>query len=147
MTAEYDRLGLHFLYPENWKLIDDSDNESPRVITLEAPGGGCTWAVHVYPVNTDADAVLKETLNSLQVTYEDLEISPLEEELGGHNASGVEALFYCLDFLIRAKLQTVQTPDYFLLFWSQAEDREFDKQEIVFKALAISLLQSLKANS
>ena len=51
-------------------------------------------------------------------------------------------MFYCLDFLIRTRLQVVRTTDYQLLFWFQAEDREFDKQELVFKALATSLLQA-----
>jgi hypothetical protein len=143
MTAVYDKLGLKFLYPENWTLIDESDSQNPHAITLETPDGGCSWAVHVYGVDADRDMVLKETLATLQETYEDLEVTALEDELGPCSASGVEALFYCLDFLIRAKLLVVKTRENLLLFWFQAEDREFDKQDAVFKAMAISLLQSL----
>ena len=146
MTAIYDKLGLKFLYPENWKLIDDS-TESPQVITLETPDGSTTWSVHVYPPDVDGDAVLKETLDSLQHTYEDLEISPHHQQLGGAEASGVEAMFYCLDFLIRAEIHVLRTSDHLLLFWTQAEDRDFDKQEKVFQAISISLLQSLDAKS
>ncbi len=143
MTAVYDKLGLKFLYPENWKLIDDS-TDSPQVITLETPDGSTTWSVHIYPAEADGDLVLKETLDSLQQTYEDLEISPHSIQLGEWEATGVEALFYCLDFLIRAQLHLLRTRDKLLLFWTQAEDRDFDKQQIVFQAIAISLLQSLE---
>ena len=145
MTATYDKLGLKFLYPENWKLIDDS-TESPQVITLETPDGVTTWSVHVYPAEADGDAVLKETLDTLQQTYEDLEISPHDLRLGELEASGVEAMFYCLDFLIRAQLHFLRTDDNLFLFWAQAEDRDFDKQQLVFQAITISLLNSLNGD-
>lgn len=144
MTAVYDKLGLKFLYPENWKLIDDS-TDSPQVITLETPDGSTTWSVHIYPQDTDGDVVLKQTLASLQETYEDLEIAPHIQKLGDLEAKGVEALFYCLDFLIRAQIHIVRTDDYMMLFWSQAEDRDFEKQQLVFQAITISLLQSFDA--
>jgi len=143
MTAVYDKLGLKFMYPENWNLMDESDSESPHVITLETPDKSCTWSVHVYPGDVDRDEVLKNTLSVLQETYEDLEVSPAQIEFGKYQGNGVETLFYCLDFLIRAQLQIVETADHLLLFWSQAEDREYEKQDLVFKAISISLLQSL----
>ena len=145
MTAVYDKLGLKFLYPENWKLMDDSDSEIPHVITLETPDGSCTWAVHVYPAEFDRDEVLKETISTLQETYEDLEVSPAQVEFGTVTGNGVETMFYCLDFLIRAQLQIVEMSDHLLLFWAQAEDREFGKHDLVFKAMSVSLLQSLSA--
>ena len=143
MTAVYDKLGLKFLYPENWTLIDESDSEMPHAITLETPDGACSWAVHAYQPDADRDSVLKETLSTLRETYEDLEVASFDDELGSWEASGVEALFYCLDFLIRARLLVVPTREHLLLFWFQAEDREFDKQNAVFQAMSVSLLQSL----
>ena len=142
MTAVYDKLGLKFLYPENWTLIDDSA-DSPRVITLETPDGSNTWSVHLYPTGTDGDLVLKEALDSLQQTYEDLEVAPHSQQLGELEATGVEVMFYCLDFLIRAQLHILQTPHDMVLIWAQAEDRDFDQQQIVFQAITISLLRSL----
>lgn len=143
MTAKYDKLGLEFLYPENWKLIDDVSG-SPQVITLETPDGSTTWSVHLYPPETDLDSVLKEAIDSLQQTYEDIEFSPCENAVDEDSERGVEALFYCLDFLVRAELKIVKTEDRSLMFWTQAEDRDYDKQNLVFKAITISLLQSLK---
>lgn len=143
MTAVYDKLGLKFMYPENWKLIDESESESRHVVSLETPDGSCTWAVHVYPSDADRDAVLKEAVGTMRETYEDLEISPSKTELGSHEASGIEALFYCLDFLIKAELHVVSLPERLLLFWTQAEDREFEKHNLVFQAISVSLLRTL----
>ena len=154
MTAVYDKLGLKFLYPENWKLIEDSeigtlptsdDVGTPKIITLETPDGSTTWSVHVYGSAVEGDAVLKETLLSLQEMYEDLEVAPFVQPLGELEGTGVEAMFYCLDFLIRSQLYHVKTEKHLLLFWAQAEDRAFETQQIVFQALAISLLQSLNS--
>lgn len=145
MTATYDKLGLKFLYPESWKLIDDSDGDTFRSITLETPEGNVTWAVHVYPPESDYDLMMKEMLAPLHETYDDLEISPEQSSLGEYSASGIEAMFYCLDFLVRARLQIVTTSEKVFLFWSQAEDRDFDKQQLVFDAISVSLLRSVES--
>ncbi len=34
MTAEFNRMGVHFLYPENWELSEDADGE-PLSVTLQ----------------------------------------------------------------------------------------------------------------
>ena len=146
MTAVYDKLGLNFMYPENWRLIDDSDSETPHVITLETPDGSCTWSVHVYAAGAKRDEILKSTLASLQESYEDLEITPATADYGGIQGSGVETMFYCLDFLIRAELQIVETTKHLFLFWTQAEDRIYDEQGLVFKAITVSLLRSLEGS-
>lgn len=148
MPATYNKRGLKFLYPENWKLIDEADSDLPCSVSLEAPEGTSFWSLHLYPNSADPDQILKETVSTLQETYPDLEITPWvgdfsdadDSEKFAHE-SAVEAMFYCLDFLIRTRLQVVRTPDYQLLFWFQAEDREFDKQELIFKALATSVLR------
>ncbi|MEM9942199.1 MAG: hypothetical protein AAF939_11595 [Planctomycetota bacterium] len=147
MTATYDRLGIKFLYPENWKLIDEIDTDLPHVISLETPDGSTTWSVHVYPTDSDGDEIFKETLTTLMDTYEDCEVSKLKNEVGGHVAEGVDVLFYCLDFLIRAQIKLIQTEPYLIIVWQQAEDRDFDKQQMVFEAITISLLQAIQSDS
>lgn len=144
MTATYNRQGLKFLYPDSWKLIDESEDQASIAITLETPDGSSSWAVHVYPIDSDRDVLMKEMLAPLQETYDDLEVSPVSSKVGEYPATGVEAMFYCLDFLIRARLQIVEASNQLFLFWFQAEDREFDEQEIVFDAISVSLLRSVE---
>jgi hypothetical protein len=140
MPTTYDKLGLTFLYPENWKLIDETDAQ-PHVVTLEAPEGSVTWTVHAYPLESDRDSILKETIETMGETYEDLEISPISESTSGFEGSGVEAMFYCLDFLVRAKLEFFETDEQLLLIWTQAEDRDFEKLDVIFQAITVSLLR------
>ncbi len=147
MTATYQKLGLQFLYPENWKLTDETNSDLPCSISLETPTGDALWSMHIFSIESDPDEILKETLTTLQETYLDLEVSPIDSAFEPFPGTGFEALFYCLDFLIRVRLQVVSTDDYQLLFWFQAEDREFDKQEPVFQAMTISVLsESEEAN-
>ncbi len=140
MTATYEKIGLKFLYPENWKLTDETEGGLPSSISLESPDGSGLWSVHVYDSDSDPDEILKDTIVTLQETYPDLEITPIKSDFDPLPSTGVETLFYCLDFLVLVRLQVVTTPNYQLLFWFQAEDREFEKQEPVFRAMTISAL-------
>lgn len=142
MTATFEKLGVRFLYPENWKLTDETDSGLPCSVSLETPAGDAFWSIHFYEFTSDPDEILKDTVNSLRETYPDLEVSSVEPQFEDRDSTAIEALFYCLDFLIRVRLEIVRTEDYWLLFWFQAEDREFDKQEPVFKAMSISLLSN-----
>jgi hypothetical protein len=143
MTASYDKLGLQFLYPENWKLTDSGDDQLPHEITIESPDGGAMWSVHVYPDDADRDALIGETLKTLGETYPDLEVSTAKASLPATEGVATEALFYCLDFLVRTRLQVLRTDEHKVLAWYQAEDRDFEKLEIVFDAITTSLLQDM----
>jgi hypothetical protein len=144
MTATYEKRGIKFLYPENWKLNDEADSELPCSISLETPDGGAFWAVHLYPADSDADEILKETLAPLRETYTDLEVLPAAQDFEQFPGTAREAMFYCLDFLVQAKLQIIETTPFKILFWYQAEDRDFEKQALVFKAISTSLLNSIE---
>jgi len=147
MTATYEKRGIKFLYPENWKLIDEADNELPCSISLETPDGGAFWSVHLHPATADADEILKDTLAPLQETYADLEIATIDRDFEQFPGTALEAMFYCLDFLVQARLQVVETKQFLILFWYQAEDREFEKQALVFRAISTSLLQSVESSA
>jgi hypothetical protein len=143
MTATYKKRGLHFLYPDNWKLIDEAESDLPSSISVESPDGNAFWSVHLYEPDSDPDELLKEMISNLTETYPDLEVSPFEGDFPARVSSGLEVMFYCLDFLIRVRLQAISTPQYQMVMWFQAEDRDFDKIELVFKAISLSLLQGL----
>ena len=143
MTAIYEKRGIKFLYPENWALQDEANAELSSAISLEAPGGAAFWSVHLYERDADADEILTEATATLAETYEDLETTPSTVDLGEFPGEAVECMFYCLDFLIRVRLQVIATPANQALFWYQAEDRDFEKYEQVFQAIALSLLQNV----
>ncbi len=143
MPAQYDRSGVKFLYPDNWVLSDQGDQELPRVISLETPEGAI-WSAHLFPLETDPDLIMKDTISALEETYPDLEVSSSEHDFPYHPGNAIDTIFFCLDFLVRIKLMTLQTSRYQVMAWYQAEDREFDKQAPIFHAVTTSMMQSVE---
>ena len=131
------------MYPENWTLNEAETDSLPRIVHLDSPDGAAIWEVQLHDAGVDATEILDAGLKTLRETYPDLEVSTTASEFDGAEQPAYEALFFCLDFLIRVKLQTLVTPDHLLVFWYQAEDRHFDEIEMVFQAISTSLRQSL----
>jgi len=142
MPAQYDRNGLKFMYPENWVLSDPGDVDLPRIISLETPDGAI-WSIHLFSPDLDPDLIIKDTVTALEETYPDLEVSTSEHLFPDTPGTAVDTIFFCLDFLVRIKLMTLQTSQYQIMVRYQGEDRDFDKQEQVFHAVTTSMIQSL----
>ena len=142
MTAVYENHGLRFMYPENWKLTDTDDSQLPFQIGIETPAGGI-WSVNVFDGMTDTLELLDAAIEGLQESYEDIEVTEARDSLAGLPTYGIDTYFYCLDFMVMARIRVVETDHYKLVFHFQAESRDFDQQRDVFLAIATSLIQSL----
>jgi hypothetical protein len=143
MTAIYDRLGVRFLYPENWKITEDNTTELPRSVAMESPRGG-TWELIVYDEQRDADGLTGEVLSAMRKEYEEIEISPCSTQFGDVPAGGYNLYFYHLDLLVNSRALAAQFGEKTVLLLWQAEDREFEELEPVFTAMATSLLNPHK---
>lgn len=140
MVSTYDGIGIRFLYPENWTISDEQAIEWPRTVTVTSPSGAF-WTVHVYPPGVDVRELMDEAVEAMRQIYDDFE----EEEteiLGEGEVYGRDLRFYCLDFLVAAKVRANPFPDQTLIWLYQAEDREFDEIELVFRAITKSMLDS-----
>lgn len=143
MTATFDKHELHFLYPENWKLVENEETNDFLEVSLESPEGSI-WSVSVFSANTEKRALVEHCAAALDEQYQDFEQFDFEGQIGGVDAVGFDSHFYCLDFLVTAKARAVDVGKRTLNFYCQAESREFDKSEAVFDAITLSLLNSLK---
>jgi hypothetical protein len=141
MPAVYQHFGVRFLYPENWSLLDEETDEWPRTVTLQSEQTGF-WTLQAYPAGFDARQAVLAVVNSIREVYPDLEVLPAKETVGDAEAKGVDIAFFYLDLLVEARIRTVKTPSALLLWHYQAESREFDTVEPVFRAISTSLLQS-----
>jgi hypothetical protein len=139
----YRKHGLSILFPENWQLSDSPEWELPFEIGLESPDGALI-TIMVCDGSLDQGQLLKDYLAGLAEQYEDIEMTPAESELVGFNGRGVDALFYCLDFLVAAQVRIYSTGEYYFAVLCQAESREFDKFQMVFDAIITSLLREFK---
>ncbi|MEM7454493.1 MAG: hypothetical protein AAF456_09085 [Planctomycetota bacterium] len=141
MTTTYENYGLKFMYPENWSLSEPSADELPRQVTLETPDGGI-WSLSIFPATSDSDDLLKDAVAALEETYDEVEVSAADSDFEPFKSRGVDAFFYCLDFVVSARIRVFSLEEQKLVVLYQAESREFDKQIDVFRAMTLNMLQS-----
>jgi hypothetical protein len=140
MPAVYEKFGVRFLYPENWSITDEEDDEWPRTVTLQSQDTAF-WSLHVYPPGHDTQAVIDELVAAIGTEFSDIEVLPAEETFGDTETTGVDLAFFYLDLLVEAKIRSLRTPSGTLIWLYQAESREFESVERVFQAMAISMLE------
>lgn len=141
MTAIYENKGFKFQYPENWKLTDIEDSQLPYQFGLEAPSGA-QWSVNIFPLDQEDDQLTDDAITALKSQYEDIEFSMSQLEFGDQTVRTIDSHFIVLDFVVRAQVFVVTVQKNKLLFWYQAETRDFDTLLDVFRAITMSLLRS-----
>jgi hypothetical protein len=139
MPAIYEKLGIRFLYPDNWLLDEDDVLGGDPLVAVYSPGGAF-WSVAVHPVETDPGELASAALRTLKAEYEDSESEPVSEEIGGETMSGFDVNFFYLDFTNTAIIRSFRTAEASCLVLCQAEDREFNEIGPVFRAITTSLL-------
>lgn len=143
MPQLYSEVGLRFLYPENWSLDNREAGSQPKSVTVIAPGGAF-WSVDVHPFSVDPRELLLGMLDAMRAEYDDLEGTPATEAIGGEPAAGIDLSFSCLDFVITAQLRCFRHGHATYGLTYQAEDREFEKFRLVFRAISESLFRKLE---
>jgi hypothetical protein len=138
MPAVFDKLGIRFLYPENWTLETGPDLEEEGV-TVYSPDGGF-WSLVVREGRPDPLKMADLALQALRAEYEQLDSEEVEETVEGQDLIGYDVNFYCLDLTNTGQIRVFRRADRtYLLLW-QAEDRDLDRAEPVFYAMTRSLL-------
>jgi hypothetical protein len=142
MPAVFENFGVRLMYPDNWQITDLDAVGMPYAFTLQSQETAY-WTLYVYPPGHEVRPKVKEIVESLQDEYKEVEVLPMEEKIGDTTTKGVDLAFFYLDLLVEAKIRTLRTPSATLIWHYQAESREFEEREPVFKAIAISMLQQL----
>jgi hypothetical protein len=145
MPVKYNRSGIQFLYPENWEIAEDQLHEGTRSVTVQAPGGAF-WSVDLHPHARNSRTLAAQVLETMRQEYGDLEAEPVWERIGGLEAAGYDMQFYCLDFIVTARLRSLSTQEGTIIVLCQAEDREFERLEPVFRAMSESIFQNDSEN-
>ena len=139
MSATYHQQGVRFLYPENWELAEGDPRDEPRTVMVQSETGAF-WSLALYPSDVNPASLAETALAALQEEYEDLEVEPVSESIGGVPAAGYEVHFYVAQLVAAARIRVFERDSSLVLLLCQAEDREFDRLEPVFEAMTVSLL-------
>ncbi len=140
MVATFNRHGIRFLYPDNWKLQEDSPQPNSHCVTLQSPNSGF-WMLQILDAAEPAEQLAKKALESVQQEYENVDVQAVEDDIEGTKLAGYNLQFYCLDFVISAQIRTFPLEERTCVLLFQAEDSEFEKTAPVFAAITTSLLQ------
>lgn len=146
MHGTFDKAGFQFMYPENWELVEDSENEAELDVSSISPSGAF-WAAQIFSRERDSSSLMSEAMESLKGEYPDLEATPQEMRIANHIGFGFDVHFFCLDFLVTGRLAAFDTDRHSVLIIYQAESREFESMEPVFAAITTSLMSSQPSNS
>ncbi len=139
MPSTYDKLGIRFQYPDNWQLDEGDALEGNRAVTVYSPQGAF-WSITLHPPSAEPRELAATALAALQAEYSDSESEPVEVEIAGRSISGYDFSFFYLDFTNTATVRAFRTDDAACLVLCQAEDREYEALEPVFRAITTSLL-------
>ncbi len=153
MTRVHQIRGIECTYPENWQLSEDRENDRLVSFTLQSPNTAF-MSVYVSRDQGRASELIEEMTEMLSAEYEEVEASSIDPEslnmgtlnLGklADDLNVVDLNFYYLDLLVTTRLIAFSHSDRTVLVQCQAEDREFETLEMVFKAMLISMLQKSK---
>lgn len=140
MPAVFDKLGIHFLYPENWTLDESEAAPGEDAVTLYSPAGSF-WMVRVLPPQVDPGALVDQALATMRHEYPDLDAEATDDTFGACVVVGCEMNFYCLDLTSTAVVKSYRTPKATIIVLYQAEDRDLNNIGPVFEAITHSLME------
>jgi hypothetical protein len=143
MPATFQRFGVHFLYPDNWRITEEIEEGAQAGVTLESPAGSF-FSLYRYRHQTDPSALLEQAIAAMRGEYEAIEKRPYEDPGAFPDEAGCDLDFYCLDLLITARILAVPDQGDCLLVQMQGENREFDRLEPVFQAVLKTLRDHLQ---
>ena len=143
MPAELNKLGISFQYPENWALDEEDALAGRKSVTVCSPGGAL-WTISVHPRSADQLSLAKAAVEAMKGEYEELEVEETQEAISDREMVGYDLNFYYLDLTNTASVRCVRTDRATYAVFYQAEDREFEEVQAVFRAMTTSFLENLK---
>ncbi len=146
MPLKFEKLGISFQYPDNWTLDEEDALVGRRSVTVYSPGGAF-WSVAAHPRSADPARLAKAAVEAMKQEYEGLEAQETRQALAGRELIGYDLNFYYLDLTNTAQIRCLRTQRTTYTVFCQAEDREFDRIELVFQAITASLLGGLEEHN
>jgi hypothetical protein len=146
MPAVFEKLGMRFLYPDNWTLDESEAGAEDRTISVYSPEGAF-WSIVLHPPSVEPVELAAIALKALQQEYAESEAEPADETIAGQRLTGYDLSFYYVDLSNTAVIRGFRNEVATGLILCQAEDRDFRRLELIFSAITTSLLEGYRAGS
>ena len=95
MVAEFDDAGIHFKYPENWRLKRE-ENEAGWTVSVQSPDTAFLMLCMREDMPS-TDQMADAALAALREEYPDLEADDRVDSLAGQPAVGHDIRFFSFD--------------------------------------------------
>lgn len=140
MPSHFDGLGVRVMYPDNWKIEDESELS----VTLESPGGAFL-TISKHDASVSIDDVMEQASDAMSAEYDIVEQEDSTEEIAGATIPLRVQRFVYLDLIIAARFYGVSHNGDSYLLQVQGVDADVDELLPVFHAMITTLCQSLNA--
>lgn len=140
MPSHFDGLGVRVMYPENWKIEDETELS----VTLESPGGAFL-TISQHDASVSLDELMDQASGAMQAEYDIVEQEETEEEIAGLKVPLRVQRFVYLDLIVAARFYGLSTEQSTYLLQVQGVDSDVDELLPVFRAMITSLCQSVSA--
>jgi hypothetical protein len=143
MIKTYEGLGLSCMYPENWTLTEDTEEDRVLGFTVESPTSAF-MTVTEYPWTVSPREALEQAQDVMKSEYDNIEYDEVDPglEFDGKPLADSRA---CDSHFSRLIAFTVDRKTFMVQI--QSEDRDFQGLEMVFHAMLVSMLKSLNVES
>lgn len=140
MVDTFDRDGIRFQYPGNWRPDAEAadDDGAGWTVVLQSPGSAFLL-VSLRPEAETYAELADQTLEALKAEYKELDAEDVVETLAGRVAIGHDIDFLTLDTAVLCVTRSLDTPGGPLLLMGQASEYERAAAEPVFRAVFASL--------
>src|SRR4051812_39335038 len=137
MAAAFDDGGVHFRYPENWRL-EREENDTGWTVSVQSPETAFLMLCMREDM-PDTEEVAETALEALREVYPDLEADECTDSIAGQPAVGHDIQFFSLDLTNTCWTRSFYSARGTVLVLCQASDLEQDKNIPVLKAICASL--------
>ena len=92
MSAVYDKMGLRFEYPENWRIEDEEAGIGASMVTVCSPEGAF-WSVSIQSGDSEPNDMTQAAVEAMRQEYEDLDAEPTAETVEDRTLTGFDLSF------------------------------------------------------
>jgi len=134
----FDRDGVHFRYPANWRAEADEAEDGAWTVTLTSPDTAFVL-VSLRPDARDPADLADQTLDALKAEYKELDAENAVETIAGEVAIGHDIDFLTVDTAITCRTRALDTPAGPLLVMTQVSEYDRERNDPVLRAIVLSL--------
>ncbi len=137
MIREFSSEGIHFSYPENWRL-EREDTDEGWTVSVQSPGTAFLMVSLRHDMPT-VDQMAETALAALRDDYPDLEADDCADALAGQPAVGHDIHFFKFDLTNTCWTRSFSSPRGTVLVLWQANDLEMEERGPVLRAICASM--------